>query len=211
MEYLISLLLGYAIGSFPTAYLILKKVKNIDVTKVGTGNVGAMNSFDVTKSKLIGIVVLIIDLFKGMLPIIVLKLFSVNDFSVLSVALIACIFSHCYNPWLNLKGGRGLASAAGGTILIFPFVLVVWLILWVIFFLVKKDITIANVAASIMSLIVVMTSIPTAMKYAFPKPNSEAILVLSALGLLLIIISKHTEPLQQILESMRLQKKENSK
>jgi glycerol-3-phosphate acyltransferase PlsY len=211
MEYIISLLLGYAIGSFPTAYLILKKVKNIDVTKVGTGNVGAMNSFDVTKSKLIGIVVLIIDLLKGMLPIIVLKLFSVNDFSVLSVALIACIFSHCYNPWLNLKGGRGLASAAGGTILIFPFVLVVWLILWVIFFLLKKDITIANVAASIMSLIVAMTSIPTAMKYAFPKPNSEAILVLSSLGFLLIIISKHTEPLQQILESMRLQKKENSK
>lgn len=211
MEYLTSLFLGYAIGSFPTAYLILKKAKNIDVTKVGTGNVGAMNSFDVTKSKLIGIVVLIFDLFKGMLPIIILKLFSVTDYSVLSVSLIACIFSHCYNPWLYLKGGRGLASAAGGTILIFPFVFVIWVILWVIFFLMKKDITIANVIASIMSLIVVMTSIPTAMKYAFPKPNSEAILVLSTLGLLLIIISKHTEPLQKILESMKQHKKENSK
>src|SRR3990170_855132 len=81
MEYLISLLLGYGVGSFPTAFLLLKKAKNIDITTVGTGNVGAMNSFDVTNSKFIGIAVLILDLFKGMLPILILKIFSINDFS----------------------------------------------------------------------------------------------------------------------------------
>jgi glycerol-3-phosphate acyltransferase PlsY len=209
MEYLYSILLGYLIGSFPTAYLILKKIKNIDVTTAGTGNVGAMNSFDVTKSKLIGITVLIIDLFKGMLPIIILKLFSLNDFSYHAVALISCVFSHCYNPWLKFKGGRGLASAAGGTILIFPFVFVVWVILWAIFYLMKKDITLANVVASVMTLIVIITSLPTAIKYAFPDPKSDAILVLFSLGLLLIIISKHTEPLQEILESTKSIKRIN--
>jgi len=203
MEFIISLLLGYVIGSFPTAFLLLKKVKNIDITTVGTGNVGAMNSFEVTNSKAIGILVLILDLLKGMLPILILKMFSLNDFSFLSVALMASIFSHCYNPWLKLKGGRGLASAAGGAALIFPFALVVWIILWVIFYFMKKDITIANVAASAMSLMVIVTSISTAIKYAFPKPDSEAILVLFTLGMLLIIISKHTEPLQDLFESMK--------
>ena len=203
MEFIISLLLGYVIGSFPTAFLLLKKVKNIDITTVGTGNVGAMNSFEVTNSKAIGILVLILDLLKGMLPILILKMFSLNDFSFLSVALMASIFSHCYNPWLKLKGGRGLASAAGGAALIFPFALVVWIILWVIFYFMKKDITIANVAASAMSLMVIVTSITTAIKYAFPKPDSEAILVLFTLGMLLIIISKHTEPLQDLFESMK--------
>jgi acyl phosphate:glycerol-3-phosphate acyltransferase len=203
MEYLISLLLGYSIGSFPTAFLILKKVKNLDITTQGTGNVGAMNTFEITNSKSIGILVLILDLFKGMLPILLLKMFSMNDFSFLSMALIVCIFSHCYNPWLKLKGGRGLASAAGGTALIFPFALGVWLILWVIFYFLKKDITIANVVASALSLITVVTFISTAFKYAFPQPVSEAILVLFTLGLLLIIISKHTEPLQEIFETMK--------
>ncbi|OGU42935.1 MAG: hypothetical protein A2315_09870 [Ignavibacteria bacterium RIFOXYB2_FULL_35_12] len=203
MEFIISLLLGYVIGSFPTAFLLLKKVKNIDITTVGTGNVGAMNSFEVTNSKAIGILVLILDLLKGMLPILILNMFSLNDFSFLSVALMASIFSHCYNPWLKLKGGRGLASAAGGAALIFPFALVVWIILWVIFYFMKKDITIANVAASAMSLMVIVTSISTAIKYAFPKPDSEAILVLFTLGMLLIIISKHTEPLQDLFESMK--------
>lgn len=209
MEYLISLLLGYVIGSFPTAFLILKKVKNLDITTQGTGNVGAMNTFEVTNSKAIGILVLILDLLKGMLPILILKMFSMNDFSFLSVAMIACIFSHCYNPWLKLKGGRGLASAAGGTALIFPFALGVWVILWVIFYFIKKDITIANVVASTMALIVIVSSISTAFKYAFPKPDSEAILVLFTLGLLLIIISKHTEPLQELFESMKSSIREN--
>lgn len=207
MEYLVSLLLGYVIGSIPTTFLLLKKTKNIDITTVGTGNVGAMNSFDVTNSKLIGVTVLILDLFKGMLPILILKMFSMNNFSFLSVALIACIFSHCYNPWLKLKGGRGLASAAGGAALIFPFALVTWVILRVMFYFMKKNITIANVVASAMTLIVIVTSSPTAFKYAFPKPESEASLVLFSLGLLLIIISRHTEPLQELFKSMKSAKR----
>jgi glycerol-3-phosphate acyltransferase PlsY len=138
-----------------------------------------------------------------MLPIIILNLFSVNSFSVLAVALLGCIYSHCYNPWLKLKGGRGLASAAGGTAILFPFVLIVWMILWIVFYFMKKDITIANVTASIFSLILTLSSIQTAQKYSFPKPETEAELVIFSLGLFIIIISKHTQPLQELFESMK--------
>lgn len=203
MIYLAALLLGYLIGSLPTAFLVLKKTKKIDITTVGTGNVGAMNSYDVTNSKTIGIVVLIIDFLKGILPIIILNLFSINSFSVFAVAMLSCIYSHCYNPWLKLKGGRGLASAAGGTAILFPFVLIVWMILWVIFYFMKKDITIANVTASIFSLILTLSSIQTAQKYSFPMADTEAVLVLFSLGLFIIIISKHTQPLQELFESMK--------
>lgn len=209
MDYLISLIVGYVIGSFPTAYLILKKIKNIDITTEGTGNVGAMNSFDVTKSKWIGISVLIIDLLKGILSVLIVQLFFDPDFSLLAVSLIGCVFSHCYNPWLQLKGGRGLASAAGGTAIIFPFALVVWSVLWVIFYLMKKNITIANFAASIFSLVIIITSSSAAVKYAFPKPESISILILFSVGLMLIIISKHTEPMQELFAQVKNNKRKN--
>lgn len=206
MHFIISLLIGYLIGSFPTAYIVIKKYRKIDITAAGTGNVGAMNSYDVSKSKLIGIVVFLIDFVKGMLPVLILKFFGYNNFAVLSVSLLACIFAHCYNPWLNLKGGRGLASAAGGTAIIFPFILVVWSILWLIFYLFKKDITIANVTASIMSLIITMISSEIAIKYAFPKPESESILIIFCVGLFILILSKHTEPLQELSKNAKLKK-----
>ena len=54
------------LGSIPTAYLVLRKVHGIDITNTGTGNMGAMNSFEITNSKVIGILVLLIDALKGL-------------------------------------------------------------------------------------------------------------------------------------------------
>ncbi|NWF90008.1 MAG: glycerol-3-phosphate acyltransferase [Ignavibacteriaceae bacterium] len=203
MIYLVSLLLGYTIGSFPTAYIVLKRFKSIDITTAGTGNVGAMNSYEVTNSKGIGIIVFIFDFLKGIVPILLLSILGIKSFSFYAVSLLGCIYAHCYNPWLKLKGGRGLASAAGGTAIIFPFVLVIWGICWLIFYLFKKDITIANVAASSIVLLIIALSLKTAMNYAYPKPESEAVLFLFSLGLFIVILSKHTEPIQTLFNDMK--------
>ena len=64
MEYLLSAIIGYFFGSIPSAYLILKKKKGIDITSAGTGTVGAMNSYEVTNSKSIGLLVLFLDFIK---------------------------------------------------------------------------------------------------------------------------------------------------
>jgi glycerol-3-phosphate acyltransferase PlsY len=210
MSYISALMIGALIGSFPSAFIILKRTREIDITTAGTGNVGAMNSFEVTKSKWIGLSVLIIDLLKGILSVLIIKQFFDYDFSLLAVSLIGCVYSHCYNPWLKFKGGRGLASAAGGTAIIFPFALVIWSVLWVIFYLMKKNITIANFTASIFSLVIIMTSSSAAIKYAFPKPENVSILILYTLGLMLIIISKHTEPMQEFFGNIKTIKRNNS-
>ena len=130
MEFLFSALIGYLLGSFPTAFLILKKSKGINITERGSGNVGAMNSFEVSNSKVIGLVVLVIDALKGLLSVYLPLLFFQVNFMPPAIALFFAVFAHCFNPWLNFKGGRGLATAAGGASLLFPFALVVWGILW---------------------------------------------------------------------------------
>ena len=204
MEYLVSLIIGYLFGSLPTAYLVLKRSKNIDITKTGTGNVGAMNSFEITNSKMIGILVFIIDALKGILSVILMRIIFPGEFVYPAIALVFAVFSHCFNPWLKFKGGRGLATAAGGAAFLFPFVLVVWTVSWVIIFLKSKDILVANIWANLMSLLIVMSSLDIGIKYSFPQAESISILAFFTTSLLLIIFIKHIDPLKEIIDKKSL-------
>ena len=204
MYCLISSLIGFVFGSFPTAFLLLKKYKNLDITSEGSGNVGAMNALTVTKSKFIGIAVLLIDALKGLLSVYLVLLFLPIDFVYPAIALLFAVFSHCFNPWLKFKGGRGLATAAGGTALLFPFLLVLWLAVWAVSYLVKKDIIFANIWATVMSLVIVFSSVKLAYKYTFPQPESTASLILFSTSLMLIIFVKHIDPLKDLINDKKL-------
>ncbi|MBZ0199531.1 MAG: glycerol-3-phosphate acyltransferase, partial [Ignavibacteriaceae bacterium] len=112
-----------------------------------------------------------------------------------------------YNPWLKFKGGRGLATGAGGTALLFPFVLVLWLILWAIIYLMKKNIHFANIWSSIMCLIIVFTSTDVAAKYTFPHADVVGFVILFSMGLFIIILTKHIEPLIELIEKPNIFKR----
>jgi glycerol-3-phosphate acyltransferase PlsY len=199
MNYFVSFVLGYLFGSIPTAYLILKKNNGIDITSTGSGNVGAMNSYEVTNSKKIGAIVLIIDFLKGMVPVLILKILFNNEFIYPALGLIFAIFSHCFNPWLRFKGGRGLATAAGGAIIIFPYLLIVWIIFWLLVYLIKKDILLANILAIILSLFAVYFIKAIDFNFTYPKyADVNELIFLSTAGLLIIFI-KHIEPLKEII------------
>lgn len=199
MDYLISALFGYLSGSFPTAYIILKKKKGIDIRNVGSGNVGAMNSYEVTNSKLLGIFVFVIDFLKGLLPVLFFVYVLNFSFSLSSLSLLFSIFSHCFNPWLQFRGGRGLATAAGGISFLFFPLLILWIVLWITTFLIKKDILISNIFATALSLVFSLIISQYFLDFVFPKPFlvSELLLFISS-GLILIFI-KHIEPLKEIL------------
>lgn len=203
MSYIISIFIGYILGSFPTAYILLKKSRNIDITKEGSGNVGAYNSYDVTKSKIVGLVVLIIDFLKGFISVLIVSFLFKDDFALQAISLLAAIFSHCYSPWIKFSGGRGLATAAGGSALIFPFLAVVWMILWLIFYLMKKDISLANISSTILTQFVTLSTLDIALKYAYPQPDSASFLALFTLAGLNIILIKHFEPLKEIISNFK--------
>lgn len=199
MEYFISSLLGYLFGSIPTAYTVLKKAKGIDVTQSGTGNVGAMNSYEVSGSKKLGILVFVVDFLKGVIPVlIILQLFG-PKFSFASLTLIFSIFAHCFNPWLNFKGGRGLATSAGGSVVIAPLLLVIWIIIWLVFYLIKKDILIANIFATILTLITVLLGSNFYLEYSTIADKSINELVMLSSIVLILIFIKHIGPLNEII------------
>jgi glycerol-3-phosphate acyltransferase PlsY len=194
MQYLLSAIIGYLFGSIPTAYILLKKTSGIDVTTAGTGNVGAMNSYEVTNSKTIGIMVLVIDFLKGMIPVFIVLYLLDLTFFIASLSLL-------FNPWLNFKGGRGLATAAGGSAVIFPFLLVAWIIFWILSYLIKKDIHLANILATVLSLISVLSFYNVIIPFAYPQPVLVNELLLFTSAGLFIIFIKHIKPLKDILSN----------
>jgi len=203
MYYLISSFIGYILGSIPTAYLFLKKAKGIDITKVGSGNVGAMNSFETSNSKLIGFSVFGIDFLKGIASVLITRLIFPDDFIFPAIALFFAVFSHCYNPWLSFNGGRGLSTAAGGAAVLFPFLLVVWAVLWVIFYIMRKDIIFANISSTIFSLLMVFFTSEIGVKYAYPHPKDSAVLILVSTSVLILIFIRHIEPLKELLSAKK--------
>ena len=203
MNYLLPAIIGYLLGSFPTAYIVLRKTHSIDIRETGSGNVGAMNSFEISKSKIIGILVFLIDALKGLLGVYLCLLIFPNEFVYPALALLFAVFSHCFNPWLEFKGGRGLATATGGAILLSPIIPAAWCVLWVFVYLFKKDILLANISATILTLLLTISSIEILYKYSYPAPDSFGTLLMFCVGLLTIIFIKHIDPLKEIIDKYK--------
>ena len=145
---------SYLVGSIPVAYLLVRKKANIDIREAGSGNAGGFNAYTVTHSRGLGILVGFLDALKGFIPVLVTGSLFPNSFLHLCSALFGAIAGHNYPVWVGFKGGRGLATSAGGLIPIgFPYT-VVWCSLWLIVRLLKRDILTSNLASILLTPIV---------------------------------------------------------
>lgn len=111
----IVILASYLIGSIPTGYLIVKIKTGQDIRTVGSGSTGATNVKRVLGKKWFFIVMLL-DAFKGALPVILANLYAgkcknIGLFPVL--AAIAVIIGHSKPIFLQFKGGKSVASGVG--------------------------------------------------------------------------------------------------
>ena len=199
MNYVLSIIIGYILGSVPTAYLILKWQKGIDITKNGSGNVGALNSFRVSKSKPIAASVFIIDLMKGWISVLIVASFYPGDYIFPMITLIAAVLAHCYSPWINFKGGRGLATAAGGGLLLSPMILALWILLWIISYLVKNNSHVANFAASLFAPIISFVAGDFFNGHSAIHAINNLQFGTSLSILFIIILTKHIQPLRSLM------------
>src|SRR5689334_17123951 len=116
MSLVLALIVAYATGSIPAAYLA-GKWKGIDLRKHGSGNLGATNVFRVLGPR-IGGAVFAFDMLKGAIP--VLYFWRYVDAGIASPVIIqilcglAAIAGHVRPLWLGFgKGGKGVATAGG--------------------------------------------------------------------------------------------------
>lgn len=117
---------AYLIACIPFGLLIARS-EGVDLRRKGSGNTGATNVARVIGKKA-GLITLAGDILKGFIPVFILKLFFAEPIfpdaedQNLFVALTgtAAVLGHCYPVFLNFRGGKGVATAAGVFLAICP-------------------------------------------------------------------------------------------
>lgn len=111
----LTIIVAYIIGAIPTGYLIVKTKTGDDIRTIGSGSTGATNVKRVLGKKWF-FITLLLDAFKGALPVILAKLFVTAYASIglaPVLAAVAVIIGHSKSCFLNFKGGKSVASGVG--------------------------------------------------------------------------------------------------
>ena len=109
MDIILIILFSYLCGSIPFGLILTKIYGNIDIRKIGSGNIGATNVLR-TGNKLLAVTTLLLDSLKGYIPImIVMKYFP----ELLQISCLMVFLGHLFPVWIKFKGGKGVATYLG--------------------------------------------------------------------------------------------------
>jgi glycerol-3-phosphate acyltransferase PlsY len=133
------IIISYLLGSIPFGYIFTKSIAGLNIREHGSGNTGSTNVRRIAGRK-VALFTQLCDMMKGLLPVSIIlilqyyKFFHFDNFLIYAVALSA-ILGHDFSIFLNFKGGKGVNTTLGATLLLSPYsvfasVLVYFLVKW---------------------------------------------------------------------------------
>ncbi|AAW39177.1 MULTISPECIES: glycerol-3-phosphate acyltransferase [Dehalococcoides] len=114
-----SLLIGYFLGSIPSAYLVTRRLTGRDIRQMGGGNMGGLNTFREVGVGA-GAAVVLMDLAKGALAVSVAYYLLIQNAQWVILTGFAAVIGHNWPIWLDFKGGKGLGPAFGAMLFLLP-------------------------------------------------------------------------------------------
>ncbi len=189
---LLILLLGYLFGSFPSGYLAGRIAKGIDIRSLGSGSTGATNVLRQI-GKRAAITVFLLDVFKGVLSILIAKYFLLNDSWQVAIGL-STLIGHIWPVWLNWKGGKAVATGLGIFLGLSWQVGLSTLGIFIIMIIFFRIVSLASISAA--------TALPLIMFLSFKTSNiSLPFLVISLLAMSLVIW-RHRENIVRLIKGI---------
>ena len=144
-EIFVIIAISYAFGSIPFGYLITKFFLKKDIRKIGSGNIGATNVLR-TGNRIIGYSTLLLDVFKAILPLIIIKIYM-NEY--LFIASLSVFLGHVFPIWLKFKGGKGVATYVGILCCINLYLGIGFGFFWIITLIIFKYSSLSSLVASL--------------------------------------------------------------
>ena len=128
-------IVAYLVGAIPFGLLLAKKYAGVDVKSSGSGSIGATNVLRVVKqkdpslAKKLGAVTLALDALKGLLILVIAYFVGLSEATLWGIAVLA-VLGHCFSPYLNFEGGKGIATGMGVMAFMIPLETIIALVVW---------------------------------------------------------------------------------
>lgn len=128
-------IVAYLVGGIPFGLLLAKQFAGVDVKQSGSKSIGATNVLRVVKetnpalAKKLGGVTLALDALKGMAVLTVAYFVGLSEATLWGIGILAVI-GHCFSPYLNFEGGKGIATGLGVMMFMVPLETLIALVVW---------------------------------------------------------------------------------
>ncbi len=144
-DVVIAIIIGYLLGSFPSAYLAGRLRKGVDIREVGSKNMGAMNVY-YEVGPMEAALVTLADLGKGVGAILLVRWLSgnplISPFDLLTgLTGAAAVMGHIFPIFLKFRGGKGAATAIGILIFLMPWAVPFLFVVFAIALLITRNAT----------------------------------------------------------------------
>ena len=150
MEIIVVVVFSYLSGSIPFGLILTKIFGELDIRKIGSGNIGATNVLR-TGNKFLAISTLILDTFKGYAPVLITQQFSPEQ---LQLSALMAFLGHVFPIWLKFKGGKGVATYLGILFALSYGLGVLFIFTWVVVSLIFKYSSLSSIFSSLTVLVV---------------------------------------------------------
>ena len=185
LETILILLSCYLCGSIPFGLLLSKLLSKSDPRLVGSKNIGATNIVRTSGWKL-GLLTLIFDMLKGLIPVIIFK----NQLVELSFIILFVFLGHLFPIWIRFKGGKGIAVIIGCLFGYKFFYGLIFSLIWLVTAVVSKYSSLSALIASLSILIIIYLQ------------NDNIFLTL--LFMVMMIFLKHISNIRRLLKGNEL-------
>ena len=180
------IIIGYLVGSICSAVIVCRLFDFPDPRTAGSNNPGATNVLRLARKKC-AIIVLVVDMLKGLLPVLLANLLGASTIT-LSFICLACVLGHMFPVFFQFKGGKGVATALGA-LLGFNFILgMMVLITWIAIAYFTRYSSLSSI----------LTMVAAPFYSIFVMKNAEAFIPLMLITML--IIYKHHENILRLMD-----------
>jgi glycerol-3-phosphate acyltransferase PlsY len=180
-------LFGYLLGSIPTGVILTRLFSHVDPRQAGSQNIGATNIFR-TAGKTLGILTLIGDALKGVIPIAVAIRWGVSD-PWIALSGLTPLLGHVFPIFLAFKGGKGVATALGVYLVISPVAVLLEIFIFGAIVWKWRYISLGSITCAVTMPVLI----------AFFRSNSQSYFVISVI-IAALILYRHQSNISRLLQ-----------